>query len=67
MYSKVSNASPESHKPSPVQGGQGPEVVEWMPEIDIQKIVVPTVIVEVLVPLTVSMNWVPGSEDAATT
>ena len=49
-----------------MHGGHGPEVVEWTPSNVIQRIVVPTVMVDVLSPLTASMNWVPPSEVAPT-
>ena len=49
-----------------MHGGQGPEVVEWKPVPQTQWIVVPTVIVDVLLPLTASMNWVPPCEVTVT-
>ena len=49
-----------------MHGGQGPDVVEWIPVPHTQWIVVPTLMVEVLFPLTSSMNWVPPCEVTVT-
>src|SRR5262245_25901566 len=50
---------PESQVPSPVHGGQGPEVVLWVPADQTQSIVSPAVMFEVLFPLTSSTNLRP--------
>ena len=53
--------TPESQIPSPAQGGQGPDVVEWLCSVSTQtqRTVSPALIVDVLVPLTGSTKLFP--------